>query len=245
MLSVGARALFAELQGLYYVEVEGYVFLSAREGAERLRANKDTVCIWLKELEHYGFTVKVREAHLTGPGEGECAHYRLTDRYYHGQHPTRDFEKWDGVVFERTRKNNSPVRIEGTPRPVLGDIRAEAQGPENGNNCPEIGDIRAPDNCPGLGDISRITTRTESLELSEAEAMALASRHAATGPSASLDGWYPENWTSKIAEGVAPHPDDIANGEADSPLWVDAWLEQIPAPTPSLSEIRSALGYRQ
>ena len=75
--------------------------------------------------------------------------------------------------------------------------------------------------------------------------MALASRHAATGPCASLDGWYPENWTSKIAEGVAPHPDDIANGEADSPPWVDAWLEQIPAPTPSLSEIRSALGYRQ
>ena len=68
----------------------------------------------------------------------------------------------------------------------------------------------------------------------------------AAGPSTALDGWYPENWTSKIIEGVAPHPIDIANGEADSPLWVDAWLEQIPAPTPpSLSEIRSALGYRQ
>jgi hypothetical protein len=34
MLSVGARALFGELQGLYYVEVEGYVFLSARGGRQ-------------------------------------------------------------------------------------------------------------------------------------------------------------------------------------------------------------------
>ena len=171
--------MFGELQGLYYQNIEGYVFLSARDGAKRLRANKDTVCIWLKELEHYGF-VKLREAHLTGLGEGECAHYRLTDHYYHGQHPTRDLKR-DGVVFERTRKNNSPVRIEGTPRPVLGDIRRKPKGLKTGTT-PEIGDIERLVASAVVGDISRITTRTKSLELSEAEAMALASRHAATGP---------------------------------------------------------------
>jgi hypothetical protein len=68
-----------------------------------------------------------------------------------------------------------------------------------------------------------------------------------TIPLPSESSWYPENWTSKIIPGVAPHPIDIANGEADSPLWVDGWLEleQIPAPTLSLAEIRNSLGYRQ
>jgi hypothetical protein len=41
--------------------------------------------------------------------------------------------------------------------------------------------------------------------------------------------------------------------EADSPAWVDAWLEQalaeptasLPVPTLSLAEIRQTLGYRQ
>jgi hypothetical protein len=160
MLPVGARALFMELQAEYFTDIEGYVFLSARDGAKRLRANKDSVCIWFKQLEHYGFIAKVRDAHLAGLGEGESAHYRLTDRYYHGKPPTRDFEKWDGEVFE----NRAPVRIEGTPRPDSGDISPESQEPLNGNSCPDIGDIRAPDNCPGLGDISRFTTGSASSE---------------------------------------------------------------------------------
>ena len=34
--------------------------------------------------------------------------------------------------------------------------------------------------------------------------------------------------------------------EADSPFWVDAWLEQgVPQPTLSMAEIRQAMGYRQ
>jgi hypothetical protein len=40
-------------------------------------------------------------------------------------------------------------------------------------------------------------------------------------------------------------PNINPSDEADAAAWLDAWLGQIPTPTPSLSEIRSALGYRQ
>ena len=92
----------------------------------------------------------------------------------------------------------------------------------NGNNRTNIPDIRADEECT---EKPYITSYTIPL----------------------VSSLYPENWTSQIIEGVAPHPIDIANGEADSPLWVDAWLEleQVPAPTLSLAQIRSSLGYRQ
>jgi hypothetical protein len=55
MLSVGARALFGHLQGLYYQDREGYVFLSARGGAESLRTRPHNILRWFDELTHYGF----------------------------------------------------------------------------------------------------------------------------------------------------------------------------------------------
>jgi hypothetical protein len=176
MLSVGARALFMELQSEYFVDIEGYVFLSTRDGAERLRTSKTSIGTWFSELEHYGFIIKVRDAHLTGLGEGEAAHYRLTDRYYHGQPPTRDFEKWDGVIFERPKrsrspkekakdlerlrawKNSSPVRRVRTPRPSTEDVRRIEPMIKNGNNCPSTEDVSERINCPSTEDVSRFTT---------------------------------------------------------------------------------------
>ena len=38
----------------------------------------------------------------------------------------------------------------------------------------------------------------------------------------------------------SPHPDDIASGEADSPLWAEAWLA-----TATLANLRQAMGYRR
>jgi hypothetical protein len=234
VLSVGARALFMELQSEYFTDIEGYVFVSSRDGAAMLHVSKNSICTWLRELEYYGFIVKLREAHLAGLGEGECAHYRLTNRYFHGKPPTRDFEKWDGVVFETPKrirspgektkdlerlkawKSRSPVPRVRTPPPDTKDIRTEAQKPENGNKCPSCGDISLGPSCPACEDISRFTTRTES-------------------------SGAPYWWRGQ----GQPHPDDTTNGEADSPLWVEAWSEQVPAPALSLAEIREAMGYRQ
>ena len=70
-LSVGARALFMELQSLYYQDREGYVFLSARDGAEQLRTRPHNIGRWLDELEHYGFLVKLCGPHLGVDGDGQ------------------------------------------------------------------------------------------------------------------------------------------------------------------------------
>ena len=73
MLCVGARALFGHLQGRYYQDREGYVFLSARDGAKELRTHKDNIGRWLDELTHYGFLVLLCGPHLGVDGDGQSA----------------------------------------------------------------------------------------------------------------------------------------------------------------------------
>jgi hypothetical protein len=102
--SVG-RATFFELKGNYNTKAQNAVFLSGRNGAKNLNAHKDTVLKWLRELEHYGFIVKVRGAHLGLEGVGKAALYRLTDCPYAGQPATYDFQNWDGVLFEPKKQN--------------------------------------------------------------------------------------------------------------------------------------------
>ena len=178
MLCVGARALFGHLQGRYYQDREGYVFLSARDGAKELRTHKDNIGRWLDELTHYGFLVMLCGPHLGVDGDGQSAHYRLTDRWFHGQPPTRDFDKWSGEIFrpekrvysdaEKARlnelKKQNPVLRSGTPRPTVGDIRTGVKKALKGNKCPTVGDISDAPKCPTVRDVSSIATRTCSLE---------------------------------------------------------------------------------
>lgn len=232
-MSGGPKAAFIVLKLNYSYDMQNAVFLSARDGAEQLGVSKDTVGTYLRELEHYGFIAMVRGAHLSIEGKGKSALYRITDCGYAGKPATREFEKWDGVLFDpeeqkavgkkpaHKKKPQQPVRKTRTPCPKNSDT----EGPQmdlNGNKCPDFSDIRTEIECPNSSDITTIPLPIRS-------------------------PWYPGWWTSKIISGVAPHPDDIANGEADSPLWVDAWLEleQLAAPTLSLAEIRAFMGYRQ
>ena len=50
---------------------------------------------------------------------------------------------------------------------------------------------------------------------------------------------------STLLEWCLPIPNINPSDEADAAAWIDAWLGQVPAPTLSLAEIRSSLGYRQ
>jgi hypothetical protein len=59
MLSVGAKALYVELAANYNTKSQNSVFMSARTGAKQLNADKDCITKWLRELEHYGFIIKV------------------------------------------------------------------------------------------------------------------------------------------------------------------------------------------
>jgi hypothetical protein len=165
-LSVGARATFFALKTNYNTNAQNAVFLSARDGAKELGAGKNTVCRWLRELEHYGFIVAVQRAHLGVEGEGKCTLYRLTDCAYAGKPPTYDFQNWSGELFNpkpvggrnwQPRKQN-PVPQEGTPRTSGRDIRAGAQMTQNRNNRPSGRDIRTDADCPPGRDITSLTS---------------------------------------------------------------------------------------
>jgi hypothetical protein len=155
-LSLGARATFFALKTNYNTNAQNAVFLSSRDGARELGVCKDTVCKYLHELEHYGFIVPVRRAHLGVEGEGKATLYRLTDCGYAGKAPTYDFQNWDGVLYGPKKQN--PVRKSRTPRPKKSDISAGAEMSQIGNNRPKNSDIKTAAECPKKLDITSLTS---------------------------------------------------------------------------------------
>jgi hypothetical protein len=160
ILSVGARALYVELAANYNTKMQNAVFMSARTGSEQLNVDKDCITKWLRELEHYGFIVKVRGHFLGLDGEGKAALYRLTDRWHAGKEPTYDFQNWTGEIFDPKKYN--PVRKNRTPRPEKPDIRARPAAHLNGNNRPEKPDISDRADRPEIPDITSFTISPES-----------------------------------------------------------------------------------
>jgi hypothetical protein len=114
VLSVGARATLLELTVNYNSNAQNSVFLSERDGMKKLGVkSQNTVRKWMRELEYYGFIVKVKGHHLGVHGVGEAAHYRLTDRGYKEQAATYDFQNWDGVLFDprpKPKRNGSAAQ---------------------------------------------------------------------------------------------------------------------------------------
>jgi hypothetical protein len=111
-LSYPARLLYLELQRQFIEAANnnGKVFLSTRDAAERLGASQRWICIWYRELEHYGFIVQTQPATI-GP-HGRAALWRLTDHtngWLDGKliRATKDYLKWDGTPF---RKNTTKKR---------------------------------------------------------------------------------------------------------------------------------------
>ena len=136
----------------------GKIWLSCRDAAEEVGANKDTIARRYAELEHYGFLRKTTEGFLGVDGCGIAPHYRFTD-LAHGTHPpTRDFEKWEGEIFVYTPrrgrlKKQDPVPPRDTPRTTAWDIRTP---PGDGSVCTATEDIRGAARCPSAWDISRL-----------------------------------------------------------------------------------------
>lgn len=102
-MSMGARMLYiALIKPLSFnADNNGKVFLATRRAAVELGASQRRVCVWFRELEHYGFIV------LTYPGTTmTAARWRITDVGWgrldgKGIEPTKDYLRWDGVLFER------------------------------------------------------------------------------------------------------------------------------------------------
>jgi hypothetical protein len=125
-----ARALLLELKLLYNRDTEAAVGMSARQAAKLLGVSTRFAVKMLRQLQHYGFTVKALGGHLGANGKGIAAQFRLTDEPYHGQPATLDFKRWDGTLFdaEPALKKTKP-RIPQGHRPVSpGDTPRIPQG---------------------------------------------------------------------------------------------------------------------
>jgi hypothetical protein len=154
-LSFGARALYVVLRS--YLRVDnlnnGKVFRSYREAAADLgTSSKRSIHRWFRELEHYGFIIKTTGACLGVDGDGIAAHWRLTECSSYdakGTHiaATRDFERWDGTLFDDAEKTESRPPNEGAP-PSKG---GHTGGVRSRSVCPQKGDIDSAASMPSKG----------------------------------------------------------------------------------------------
>jgi hypothetical protein len=111
-MSMGARILYiALIKPLSFnADNNGKIFLSTRNAAKDLGANQESVCIWFRELEHYGFIV-MTEPGTIGP-KGKATHWRITDVGWgrldgKSIEPTKDYLKWSGEVFDRASSSKT------------------------------------------------------------------------------------------------------------------------------------------
>ena len=145
-MSHGARSLYVALKARYNTRLQNSVYMSARMGAEELGSSKDYVARWHHELQHYGFirVIEGKEARLGLDGEGMAAHVRLTEHWYAGDPPTRDFERWDGTKFkyQKKKRKQKPVPQTGdTPSHKLGTVTPLKTGIST-RSVLQTGDIR-------------------------------------------------------------------------------------------------------
>ena len=109
-LSHGARSLYVALRSRYNLTTQNAVYVSTRDAEEELgqHSTRRNIMRWFRELQHYGFIVMVSPAHHGVNGHGKAPHYRLTEAWYLGKAPTREFLSWDGMPFTEKRKRDAP-----------------------------------------------------------------------------------------------------------------------------------------
>jgi hypothetical protein len=110
-MSPSARLLYVALKMRYSTNIKnnGRLYLSVRLAAKELGLNKETIARGFHELQHYGFAVMTSAGCLGVDGRGKAPHWRLTEIGYMTDPPTRDFLRWDGVLYAPPKKQN-PVR---------------------------------------------------------------------------------------------------------------------------------------
>ena len=100
-MSMGARVLYLALRRRYNQNFHnnGKIYISVRDAAKELGANKNKIADWYHELQHFGFIIMSRAGNLGIEGAGRAAHWRLTEVGYMKEPPTRDFERWNGKPY--------------------------------------------------------------------------------------------------------------------------------------------------
>ena len=98
VLPHGAKALYVLLMWQYNTHLQNHVFLSTRDAERKLGSSRRYVSLWFQALEHYGFIVMLNPGGPGVDGQGKAPHYRLTECWYAGKAPTRDFEAWERSI---------------------------------------------------------------------------------------------------------------------------------------------------
>jgi hypothetical protein len=120
-LSHGARSLYVALKSRYNSTLGNAVYLSARIASREIGSNKDYVTRWFRELQYYGFIVLITPGHLGVEGRGKAPHWRLTEEWYLGEPPTRDYQRWNGEKFHEQKSPKYYLRKKQNPVPQTGD----------------------------------------------------------------------------------------------------------------------------
>jgi hypothetical protein len=159
-MSPEARLVWIELRGWLRNDRlnNGKVHRSCRKAAVAIGINKDTIARRYVENEHYGFLRKTRGGFLGSDGRGVAAEYLFTDLAYGTHPPTRDYEKWDGSIFEKPPrksgwKKQKPVLRGRTPCIALSDTQMNGNG---GSVCIARSDTGATPKCIARSDTSRL-----------------------------------------------------------------------------------------
>ena len=151
--SMGARLLYiALLRRLSFKAYNnGNIYLATRKAAEELGASQRIVCIWFRELEHYGF-VEMTEQGSIGP-RGRATRWRITDMEW-GEldgkpiKATKDYLKRGREPFGRrnpdacltkNKRLNSEQKYSGRRPKVLttDDQKYSAHPPSDDQKCSE------------------------------------------------------------------------------------------------------------
>jgi hypothetical protein len=165
-LSHGARSLYVALKSRHNSKLGNAVYLSARVAAQEIGSNKDYVTRWFRELQYYGFIVMVSPGHLGVEGRGKAPHWRLTEEWYLGEPPTRDYQRWDGSSFQEQKSPQHYLSKKQNPVPQTGDrvslklgtVLSLKVGTPAHPTVPQTGDIQSPSPVPQTGDITSSTT---------------------------------------------------------------------------------------
>ena len=125
-MSMGARMLYiALIKNLSFnADNNGKIFLATRKAAAELGASQRVVCVWFRELEHYGF-IAMTQPGTIGP-KGSASRWRITDVGWgkldgKAIEPTKDYLKWDGELFDRhpKKQKNGERKYSGRGTKVL------------------------------------------------------------------------------------------------------------------------------
>jgi len=171
-MSHGARSLYIALKCRYnrYSHNNGRLYLSQRQAEKEIGSHTDQVTRWFGELEHYGFIAKTAPGCLWVDGKGQAPRWLLTELGYMKEPPTKDLLRWNGVRFDKPKKQNPVPESRDAPSRKTGTPPSRKTGTIRSQTVPENRDKEMGETVPESRDKSSLTTGWAAGDLPKAPA---------------------------------------------------------------------------